>query len=108
MYFPTSAALIEFLILAILGQGDSYGYEISQTIKLIANIKESTLYPILKKLEASGFLTTYSREFQGRMRKYYSLTNRGVEQLVTLKEEWTLYTDTVNGIIEGSIRHDKN
>lgn len=108
MYFPTSSALIEFLILAVLEQGDSYGYEISQTIKLIANIKESTLYPILKKLEASGFLTTYSREFQGRMRKYYSLTNRGVEQLVTLKEEWTLYTDTVNGIIEGSIRHDKN
>ena len=48
MYFPTSAALIEFLILAILEQGDSYGYEISQTIKLIAKIKESTLYPILK------------------------------------------------------------
>ena len=94
--------------MAVLEQGDSYGYEISQTIKLIANIKESTLYPILKKLEASGFLTTYSREFQGRMRKYYSLTNRGVEQLITLKEEWTLYTDTVNGIIEGSIRHDKN
>ena len=108
MYFPTSSALIEFLILAVLERGDSYGYEISQTIKFIANIKESTLYPILKKLEASGFLTTYSREFQGRMRKYYSLTNRGVEQLVTLKEEWTLYTDTVNGIIEGSIRHDKN
>lgn len=108
MYFPTSSALIEFLILAVLERGDSYGYEISQTIKLIANIKESTLYPILKKLEASGFLTTYSREFQGRMRKYYSLTNRGVEQLVTLKEEWTLYTETVNGIIEGSIRHDKN
>ena len=94
--------------MAVLEQGDSYGYEISQTIKLIANIKESTLYPILKKLEASGFLTTYSREFQGRMRKYYSLTNQGVEQLVTLKEEWTLYTETVNGIIEGSIRHDKN
>ena len=108
MYFPTSSALIEFLILAVLERGDSYGYEISQTIKLIANIKESTLYPILKKLEASGFLTTYSREFQGRMRKYYSLTNQGVEQLVTLKEEWTLYIDTVNGIIEGSIRHDKN
>lgn len=108
MYFPTSSALIEFLILAVLEQGDSYGYEISQTIKLIANIKESTLYPILKKLEASGFLTTYSREFQGRMRKYYSLTNRGVEQLITLKEEWTLYTEAVNGIIEGSIRHDKN
>ena len=72
MYFPTSSALIEFLILAVLEKGDSYGYEISQTIKLIANIKESTLYPILKKLEGNSFLTTYSREFQGRMRKYYS------------------------------------
>ena len=51
MSFPTSSALIEFLILAILEKDDSYGYEISQTIKLIANIKESTLYPILKKLE---------------------------------------------------------
>ncbi|HFN9186143.1 TPA: PadR family transcriptional regulator, partial [Streptococcus pneumoniae] len=60
MYFPTSSALIEFLILAVLEQGDSYGYEISQTIKLIANIKESTLYPILKKLEGNSFLTTYS------------------------------------------------
>ena len=108
MYFPTSAALIEFLILAILEQGDSYGYEISQTIKLIAKIKESTLYPILKKLDTNRYLTSYSREYQGRMRKYYSLTDRGVEQLVTLKDEWTLYTDTINGIIEGSIRHDKN
>ena len=108
MYFPTSSALIEFLILAVLEQGDSYGYEISQTIKLIANIKESTLYPILKKLEASGFLTTYSREFQGRMRKYYSLTNWVLEPLVTLNEDRTLYTETVNVIIEGSIRHDKN
>lgn len=51
MYFPTSSTLIEFLILAILESEDSYGYEVSQTIKLIANIKESTLYPILKKLE---------------------------------------------------------
>ena len=102
MYFPTSSALIEFLILAVLEQDDSYGYEISQTIK------ESTLYPILKKLEGNSFLTTYSREFQGRMRKYYSLTNGGIEQLVTLKDEWALYTDTINGIIEGSIRHDKN
>lgn len=48
MYFPTSATVIEFLILAIVDKDDSYGYAISQTIKQIANIKESTLYPILK------------------------------------------------------------
>ena len=69
MSFPTSSALIEFLILAILEKDDSYGYEISQTIKLISNIKESTLYPILKKLEQNDCLTTYSQEYQGRKRK---------------------------------------
>ena len=50
MYFPTSSILIEFLILAIIDREDSYGYDISQTIKLASNIKESTLYPILKSL----------------------------------------------------------
>ena len=64
--------------------------------------------PILKNLDTNRYLTTYSREYQGRMRKYYSLTEIGEEQLFVLREEWTLYTDTINGIIEGSIRHDKN
>lgn len=77
MYFPVSATLIEFLILAIVEKNDSYGYDISQTIKLVANIKESTLYPILKKLEKAGFLTTYSQEHQGRKRKYYAVTSSG-------------------------------
>ena len=81
MYFPTSSILIEFLILAIIDREDSYGYEISQTIKLAANIKESTLYPILKKLEKAGYMTTYSQEYQGRKRKYYSITQEWKNQL---------------------------
>lgn len=108
MAFPVPAILTEFLIMAILESDDSYGYEICQTIKLVANIKESALYPILKKLEKSDFLATYSREFQGRTRKYYSLTQLGHEQLVQLKADWDEYTSTINGIIEGSMRHDKN
>ena len=106
MYFPTSATVIEFLILAILEKDDSYGYDISQTIKLIANIKESTLYPILKKLEKSHFLTTYSQEFQGRKRKYYQLTDNGRHQLEFLKNEWQHYTSNITDIIEGRLRHD--
>ncbi len=39
---------------------------------------------------------------------FYDAIDGGIEQLVTLKDEWALYTDTINGIIEGSIRHDKN
>ena len=91
MYFPTSSILIEFLILAIIDREDSYGYEISQTIKLAANIKESTLYPILKKLEKAGYMTTYSQEYQGRKRKYYSITQEGKNQLQFLNEEWLTY-----------------
>lgn len=108
MYYPVSSTLIEFLILAIVEQEDSYGYEISQTIKLAANIKESTLYPILKKLEKASFLTTYSQEFQGRKRKYYHITDDGLKQLDFLKEEWLLYKETLDDIIEGRLKHDKN
>ena len=51
MYFPVSALLIEYMILSVVESRDSYGYEISQTVKKAADIKESTLYPILKKLQ---------------------------------------------------------
>ena len=81
-YYPLSSLLIECLILSIVEREDSYGYEISQTVKLVANIKESTLYPILRKLEQNGYLHTYSQEFQGRNRKYYSITDSGKEQLI--------------------------
>ena len=105
MYYPVSALLIEFLILSIIDSQDSYGYEISQTIKIVADIKESTLYPILKKLEKGGYVTTYSQEFQGRKRKYYSITEAGKEQLVFLNHEWNSYPDTIDGIIERRIRY---
>lgn len=104
MYFPVSALLIEYLILTIVETQDSYGYEISQTIKIAADIKESTLYPILKKLEKSGFVTTYTQEYQGRKRKYYSITESGKEQVQYLNKEWVSYRDTIDGIIEGRIR----
>ena len=105
MYYPVSALLIEFLILSVVESQDSYGYEISQTVKMVASIKESTLYPILRKLETGGYLTTYSQEFQGRKRKYYSITDSGKEQLMYLNKEWISYRDTIDGIIEGRIRN---
>jgi PadR family transcriptional regulator PadR len=105
MYYPVSALLIEFLILSIVDTQDSYGYEISQTVKIVADIKESTLYPILKKLEKGGYVTTYSQEFQGRKRKYYSITDDGKKQLEFLHQEWNSYRDTIDGIIEGRVRN---
>lgn len=103
-YYPVSAVLTECLILSVVEQQDSYGYEISQTVKLVAAIKESTLYPILRKLETGGYLTTYSEEFQGRKRKYYSITEEGRRQLEYLRKEWREYRDTVDDIVEGRLK----
>ena len=104
MYYPVSSVLIEFLILSIVEKKDSYGYEISQTIKIVADIKESTLYPILKKLEQAGYVRTYQEEFQGRKRKYYHLTRQGKERLPFLQEEWDNYKQDIDDILEGSLR----
>lgn len=104
MYYPVSSVLIECLILSIVACNDSYGYEISQTVKLAANIKESSLYPILRKLEQNGCLTTYNQEFQGRNRKYYSITEKGKEDLIHMKKEWDIYKATIDGIIEGRLK----
>jgi transcriptional regulator, padR family len=73
-------------------------------VKLVAAIKESTLYPILRKLETGGYLTTYSEEFQGRKRKYYSITEEGRRQLEYLRKEWREYRNTVDDIVEGRVK----
>lgn len=104
MYYPVSSLLIEFLVLSVVEGSDSYGYEISQTVKLATRIKESSLYPILRKLEQNGYLSTYNQEFQGRNRKYYSITAEGKQQLLYLRQEWETYKETIDGIIEGRLK----
>lgn len=104
MYYPLPAPLIEFLILSLVSRRDSYGYEISQKIKLVSSIKESTLYPILKKMEENNFLDTYKKEFQGRTRKYYVITKYGEEELEYLKREWEEYKNTIDRIIEEEVK----
>ena len=95
-YYPVSAVLTECLILSVVEQQDSYGYEISQTVKMVASI--------LRRLETDGYLTTYSEEFQGRKRKYYSITEDGRKQLEYLRKEWREYRDTIDDIVEGRLR----
>lgn len=107
MYFPVSALLIEFMILSIVNREDSYGYEISQTIKLVADIKESTLYPILKKLEKAGYVTTYSAEYQGRKRKYYSITEEGKHRWCTCRANGSPTVTPLTTSSRGGKKDDK-
>lgn len=80
--------LLDICVLTVLKRGDSYGYQIVKDVSDYVETSESTLYPILKRLEANGSLTTYSVEHQGRLRKYYQITDDGKEKIKEFLEEW--------------------
>ncbi|MGT2908079.1 PadR family transcriptional regulator [Streptococcus dentiloxodontae] len=80
--------LIEICVLAALRKEDSYGYKIIKDISDYIKISESTLYPILKRLEASGSLEVYTVEHKSRLRKYYHLTDAGKQQIDKFIDEW--------------------
>lgn len=73
--------LLEVCVLSVLRGGESYGYKIISDVAPYIEISESTLYPILKRLEAAGAVTTQSREYNGRLRKYYKITDKGLQKI---------------------------
>ena len=80
--------LLDVCVLKVLDMRDSYGYQIIKDISPYVEISESTLYPILKRLEAAQMLTDYSVEHNGRLRKYYRITDDGKTRISDFKEEW--------------------
>lgn len=73
--------LLEVCVLKALTGGESYGYKIIKDVSAYIEISESTLYPILKRLEADGHLVCATAEYNGRLRKYYSITPSGRERI---------------------------
>lgn len=80
--------LLEICVLSALNRGDSYGYQIIKDIEPYISISESTLYPILRRLEEGDHLTVYSVAHNGRLRKYYRITDAGKERLAVFSTEW--------------------
>lgn len=72
---------LEVLVLASIKFEDSYGYLIVQQVSSVIDISESTLYPILKRLEQQGFVKTYQTTYNSRIRKYYQITKNGLKKL---------------------------
>lgn len=79
---------IEICVLKVLTRSDSYGYQLVKDISACMEVSESTLYPILKRLEAGSLLTVYSVEHNGRLRKYYRITEAGCHRIKEFLEEW--------------------
>ena len=99
-YMSGSSSL---LVLSLLQEKPCYGYELIKTLKSRSNdvfdMKEGTLYPILHKLENDELITSANQEVSGRLRKVYSITEKGVRVLETEKEEWRSFSLAVNQVL---------
>lgn len=96
------------LLLSLLEHCDRYGYEIIKELELRSDktfqFKEGTLYPVLHKLENSGFVKSYLEKGDtGKERRYYQITKNGKKQLVEEKEKWKVFSISVNKVIGGEV-----
>lgn len=93
--------LLDICVLAAIKDEESYGYQIIKDMKPYVDISESTLYPILRRLETAELLTVRSAEHNGRLRKYYRITDAGLSRIRAFKEEWreimSIYTFVTKG-----------
>lgn len=101
MLYPLNPPLTELLVLSVIAKGDSYGYQISQQLKSVSDLKDSALYPVLKRLAENGHVRVYDRQYQGRNRKYYQMTETGAAYYHMLMQEWENYTAAITKIVKG-------
>ncbi len=102
MVFNTGAALLDAIVLAIVSRDadGTYGYKITQDVRGAIDISESTLYPVLRRLQKEECLEVYDLAFDGRNRRYYKITEKGRVQLNLYKGEWNVYSGRISRILE--------
>ncbi|MFI3214517.1 MAG: PadR family transcriptional regulator [Eubacteriales bacterium] len=105
MVFNTGAALLDAIVLAVVSRevDGTYGYKITQQVRMAIELSESTLYPVLRRLLKDECLEVYDMEFGGRNRRYYKITEKGVVQLGLYESEWKIYSKKVTGMFEGGV-----
>lgn len=102
MAFPVSAALLDALVLSVVSKEDTYGYKITQEIREAMDMSESTLYPVLRRLLKNNFLESYDQEYMGRNRRYYKITDIGLQQLEDYQKEWLIYKEKIDKLMINS------
>lgn len=103
MVFNTGAALLDAIVLAVVSkerQG-TYGYKITQDVRQVIDVSESTLYPVLRRMQKDECLDVYDMAFAGRNRRYYKLTEKGTVQLQLYEAEWKSYSSKITQLFEG-------
>ena len=99
MAFAMGTPLLDGCVLAILQREDTYGYALTQQVKSVLDISESTLYPVLRRLQKDGCLSVYDQPYQGRNRRYYAITRRGQDRLEQIRGEWRQLRDSLDHLL---------
>lgn len=101
MVFNTGAALLDAVVLAAVSKEleGTYGYKITQDVRRAIDVSESTLYPVLRRLQKETCLEVYDLAIDGRNRRYYKITEDGRAQLNLYKSEWGLYSQKISEIL---------
>lgn len=100
MAFQAAGAMIELCILAVLSRQDMYGYALTSKVGTPLHLSESTLYPVLRRLKKEGYLSVYDQNYDGRNRRYYTLSDSGKIYYENLLKDWKIFTDTMEHIIQ--------
>ena len=108
MVFNTGAALLDAIVLAIVSKDPmgTYGYKITQEVRQVIELSESTLYPVLRRLQKDACLAVYDQECAGRNRRYYKITDKGKYQLDLYVVEWRRYSGSISVILEGGTKNE--
>lgn len=101
MGFPISSGLLDAMVLSVVDRNDTYGYEMTQMLRQAVDVSESTLYPVLRRLQKNGMLETYDKEYMGRNRRYYRITSTGCEALGQYRIDWKDHKAKVDQILIG-------
>lgn len=99
MTFQISSSLLDAMVLSVVDREETYGYKITQELCESVAVSESTLYPVLRRLQKGGCLDTYDKAFQGRNRRYYKITAQGRSLLSDYREAWFDYSTKIERIL---------
>ncbi len=99
MSYPSASSLLDGIVLAVVERESTY--RITQDVQKVLDISESTLYPVLRRLQKDGCLTTYDENYAGRNRRYYKITEHGRTQLRQHRIDWQNYRSGIDTIFFG-------
>ena len=99
MAFQIGSSLLDACVLSVLAREDTYGYRLTQQVRSVVDVSESTLYPVLRRLQKDNAVEPYDVPYQGRNRRYYRLTDRGEQLARDYQNEWVNFKSRIDRIL---------